>query len=135
MMKLSEAIRAGSMLKPQGFGPLSGHPSAPFTCALGAAYEAVGMKRLPMALTHLPISWMRIFAVTSEACPACFPHVKVAMPWIIAHLNDGHAWTRSQIADWVETIEVLHPESQEVPVTDESEKGESVLCRKLACRE
>lgn len=38
-MRLSEAIRLGAMLKPQGFGSYFRHGA---TCAMGAAIEAVG---------------------------------------------------------------------------------------------
>lgn len=96
-MKLSEAIRLGAMLKPQGFGHGSGYPHASATCALGAAYEASDCgagwasleKRFPV-VNALPLK-----------CPTCGK----ANPGMVPHLNDDHRWTREQIADWVESIE------------------------------
>lgn len=40
-MRLSEAIRLGAMMRPQTFGALSDERG---TCAMGAAYEAAGLK-------------------------------------------------------------------------------------------
>lgn len=94
-MKLSEAIRLGSMLRPQAFGGLF---VANGSCALGAAEEAAGGRWMLLWLDH-----PSMFA----PCPDCQRQIKglgMDMP-TIAHLNDSHSWTRERIADWVATIE------------------------------
>lgn len=95
-LTLSEAIRLGAMLKPQGFGLTFGEA----TCALGAALEAVG------ATTQA--DWMpvyRLWPITSIRVlnPVCGREMLLGSTcWI---LNDKHKWTREAIADWVEQIE------------------------------
>lgn len=91
------------MLKPQGFGFGSGYPTAPATCALGAAYEASrcgngwsGLERRFPIVNTLPLK-----------CPTCGKTTPVMLP----HLNDDHKWTREEIADWVECIEQQHEAS------------------------
>lgn len=100
MLKLSEAIRLGAMLKPQSFGSMRSCEAVPSlgdvlglriiekTCAMGAAYEA-GYRSAP----YLGVS----------TCPACV-HVG-PVPYLVMHLNDSHRWTRERIADWVESVE------------------------------
>lgn len=95
-LKLSEAIRLGATLKPQGFGSyFSGGKS----CALGAALDAVGRAEMeeddiwPELLSH----------IDTVECPVC-ARLRDGHR-IIPHLNDDHQWTREQIADWVEQIE------------------------------
>lgn len=103
-MKLSDAIRLGSMMKPQGFvSMLNGGRS----CALGAAMDAIGR--------------LNGFTVTDMAADSWpFLNDKVGLPcgcdstdwaWkdVITHLNDSHEWTREAIADWVQTIEDAQP--------------------------
>jgi len=122
-LRLSEAIRLGAMLKPQGSGADSiryRHVTA--TCALGAACEAVGAEyreagadlygavsaRWPWvtrALEALP---------NGDPWPMYYTHRSVADA--IYTLND-HGWTREQIADWVETLEAQH-EPLADPVAD-----------------
>lgn len=108
-MRLSEAIRLGAMLRPQGIGTLNSSGS----CALGAAGEAIGAK-CPQAMCGiLPLlvaRWPRLMSqmVTLPcACRFDFPFGSAVL-----HLNDNHRWTREQIADWVETIEPQADESQ-----------------------
>ena len=38
-------------------------------------------------------------------CPVPYCPARKTTGNMIAHLNDGHHWTREHIADWVETIE------------------------------
>jgi hypothetical protein len=95
-MTFAEAIRLGSMLRPQGFGSMR---SAAGTCALGAAEEALGRLWCDAFGDHRSLY---------HACPACNyapDRLQIVTP---AHLNDTHYWTREQIADWVETIERAH---------------------------
>lgn len=40
-------------------------------------------------------------------CPACDDYDELCgLTDLIIHLNDGHEWTREQIADWLETLPV-----------------------------
>lgn len=95
-MKLSEAIRLGSMLGPQVFdGLFDGNGGA---CAIGAAYLAIGQITGPLR-DHFP--WA---SHMTNQCPAC-PHRGLINGAVVAHLNDHHYWTREAIADWIETIE------------------------------
>lgn len=43
----------------------------------------------------------------SVDCPVCdkSPHREL-LPDIIIHINDEHHWTREQIADWLETLDI-----------------------------
>jgi hypothetical protein len=96
-LRLSEAIRLGAMLKPQGFGWFNTDDGG--TCAMGAAMQAAGHIR----------DWP-VVKKSPAACPAC-PLVRVsdnthnATGAMIVHLNDDHRWTRERIADWVATLE------------------------------
>jgi hypothetical protein len=112
-LKLSEAIRLGSMLKPQGFEGMSGGTS----CAIQAAVEAAGGDSDFMyseAEERFPI----IKAL--PACPVCcgaWHQFTGSEMWALYHLNDHHRWTREQIADWVESVERTH----EAPVAKDGE--------------
>jgi hypothetical protein len=109
-MQLSEAIRLGSMLKPQAFhGPSRwlrlAQESA--TCALAAAAEAAGDSEL------FVFGWDARWPVTvlRVVCPACSDHPVMDVVSCVAVLNDYHQWTRERIADWVETIEGAEPQA------------------------
>lgn len=105
-MTLSEAIRLGSMLHPQGFARFHGysHDQASIvTCALGAAEDA-GYR-----IVDMPILRMAATCPASEWCRVCH-----CVYDVIIHLNDEHRWTREAIADWVETIEAGIPQQEEV---------------------
>lgn len=100
-MKLSEAIRLGALLKPQGFddGPFGA--SDQHTCAFHAACEAIGHPRYGGESYD---SWGRL-GVWEAPCPVANCD-RNRYPWnTVAHLNDDHRWTREQIADWVQAIE------------------------------
>lgn len=93
-MKLSEAIRLGAALKPQGFGTLdtNGH-----TCAIGAALDAVG--QLDRAVnTAMP------YEVAQNLWPILRANDYELMSAII-RANDGDHQTREVIADFVEQYE------------------------------
>ena len=99
-MTLSDAIRLGAMLLPQGFGPDSMY-AIDSSCALAAACDAVGIERIT-GIAGYP------YAKLAE----CFPILTVSAPnrrWsITAEIwirNDSRAYTREAIADWVETLE------------------------------
>ena len=112
-MKLSEAIRMNGMTKPQGFENESFYSNvAP--CALGGALLSIGRPQTYLALFD---SWPWITAVTNCPCEHCtFACYRVAEA--IWHLNDQHAWTRQQIANWVETVEPQEVD-EVVPVVEE----------------
>lgn len=95
-MRLSEAIRLGSMLRPQAFGAFSDGTG---TCAMGAAHEAVGLPFVDD--DNDPFGWNAVLGV--ENCPICGPFSSVLN--VVAHLNDWHRWPRERIADFVESIE------------------------------
>lgn len=100
-MKLSDAIRLGSMLKPQGF---DGRNKAR-SCALRAAGDAVGIS------DYLDSGALNYAALARRwpilRCPVQHPLAAFADDVMssIYHLNDKRRWTREQIADWVETLE------------------------------
>lgn len=97
-MKLSEAIRLGAMLRPQGFGSRwTGNGSK--SCAFGAALDAIGHHKDQRAepTSLWPISALR------QKCPECGLRERACV--IGAHLNDKHLWPREHIADWFEAIE------------------------------
>ena len=110
-MKLSEAIRLGAMLRPQGFGRVLDRNGR--TCALGAAYEAVGISLTQPG--EIPKNWLPMldYAPWSIPCPACGGRQTKADNYrkftfgetVVTHLNDVHKWTREAIADWVATVE------------------------------
>jgi len=100
MLKLSEAIRMGAMLSPQTRLEYEDETGA--TCAMGAAYKAVGHNDRE----HNPKPWEVILAEKVN-CPDTLRDCAArSLEHIIIHLNDFHDWTREQIADFVASIEV-----------------------------
>ncbi len=93
MMKLSEAIRLGSMLKPQGFGLFFDMDE--LSCALTAARDAAGDRGW---VEKYPFLYKSMACLYPE-CGECGSSLAVI---IAIHLNDRHRWTREQIADYVE---------------------------------
>lgn len=119
MLRLGDAIRAGAMLAPQGYGEASARTDANETCAWGAAFQAAGLKgqnvvgdvgeslrgRSGAKDTYavvVPDSWLDI-ALQTSPCPMCTKTGKVME--IVTHLNDDHKLSRTEIADWVDTKE------------------------------
>ena len=93
MLCFSEAIRLGSMVRPQARFRFSGDGS----CAFGAALEAVG------GIAEMdPWPWPELLW-REDKCPACGKAESVVN--IVMHLNDLHRWVRERIADWVEERE------------------------------
>lgn len=113
-MKLSDAIRLGSMMKPQGF--FSGVDSSGGSCAFGAALEAIGRQvgSMVLGVTHVE-DWHDLFhgrTLASLPC-GCDPSSLTNFVFgAVIHLNDQHQWTREAIADWVQTIEDAQPALQ-----------------------
>lgn len=122
-MRLSEAIRLGAMLKPQGYTALVSS-NGRRTCAIGAALDACGHLHVQKS-SELPFQWREHMAFRSP-CPDCgsdgfvyWPDEEVNLGQAlttISHLNDEHHWTREQIADWVESVErATEPAPVETP--------------------
>ena len=123
-MRLSEAIRLGAMLKPQGYEMLIDQGD---TCALGAAFDACGLITEGFDGFSEEDYEARVFPLfpllrqATLPCPACG-----FTPYIdgenftdnIAHLNDEHRWTRERIADWVATVEAA--QAMEVTRTEDA---------------
>ena len=127
-MKLSEAILLGSTLRPQARGRLYGfkrlwglfETSVPTSCAMGAAYEAEGIRSKRMQVRQSvsfrgtqhgsgqaeiyapPADWLPVFYL-EVSCPQCGRTDILCR--IIPHLNDDHRWARVEIADFVAIIE------------------------------
>lgn len=112
-MKLSEAIRLGSMLKPQ---KSNGDDDGKGSCALLAAAEALGISAVRFRGTNrFVVDYVSLrdrysFLSNEARCPEC-EHSDDAC-CIIWHLNDVHRWTREAIADWVESIENAQVEKE-----------------------
>ncbi len=118
MMKLSEAIRLGAMLRPQAFGVgADGNGD----CALMSAIRAAGCPgRICSAgdvsardeepgvvevSFDFPSEWSMGYPSPCPECARSLVRFK-----LIAHLNDEHHWTREQIADLVKILEDRHAE-------------------------
>ncbi len=112
-LRLSEAMRLGAMLKPQGFEIL--RDALGRTCALGAAGEAVG---------HLHLRAIYPILDLPATCPV---HGFRGFRLIdaIVSLNDVHCWTRERIADWIEA-EFERPEPEKL-----IEEEPVAVCQKL----
>lgn len=130
-MKLSDAIRLGSMLRPQTKGALI---DASGSCALGAAGEATGLFTLRDATDRIcddehyraiedtyPVTMMTNAWHPEELFMCQVRH-------LIPHLNDKYSWTREAIADLVATIESQHAKLASSP----SEAAETVELAQLA---
>lgn len=107
-MQLSDAIRLGAMLKPQGFEALLDDGR---TCALGAAIEAVGgVIREGQTYPGRAIyrRWPLLKTLILNPCPG-YNRRRVQVAAVISAMNDTEHWTRQQIADWVETLESPAP--------------------------
>jgi hypothetical protein len=121
-MKLSDAIRLGSMLVPQGFDHPVSRSGQGTACALEAACLAMSIDDWSSTVTTFPIA----NAPAMRVCPAC-GYVDTLTPpddptlFAVWHLNDFHRWTRERIADWVETIEAQY---EPKPITEYAQKAE-----------
>lgn len=138
-LRLSEAIRLGSMLRPQTRGNLYYHYRGEIrSCAYGAALEAAGLiapaVNVDTSSDALDIKAEELWPVMTNAVLKCPASGRTALArteyyydlqnardgvqvvGIIQHLNDSHRWTRERIADWVVTVEpAADPEPVETP--------------------
>lgn len=134
-MKLSDAMRLGSMMKPQCFndyeGPIDDGDTVG-TCAIGAAIDAVG-------LLGAFDDEAKVFPILGQSvnvrCPAeeC-EELDGTLGSLIAHLNDEHEWTREAIADWVSTVEPAETTSAEISTSDKRGGLEALGSPVLATR-
>lgn len=108
-MRLSEAIRLGSLVSHQRFATSADQTGR---CALEAACDAIGVE----ALTSLDVfivtqAEFPIGTAVMVGCPvnngSPFCRDRDFLRNIIWHLNDQHKWARERIADWVELQEPL----------------------------
>jgi hypothetical protein len=97
-MRLSEAIRLGTLMTSQAFLALFTGDAA---CAWGAALLAVGATPERVRSAGLR-RWPWAFAV-SVNCPSCGRSRLICE--VIVHLNDDHRRTREKIGAWVAEIE------------------------------
>jgi hypothetical protein len=104
-------------------------------CAIGGALQSIGKQ---VICSHDDIDnnysvfdnnysvFVRAWPFTDNcaACPGEQCHFwdykwgYASIQTIVYHLNDHHRWTRSQIADWVATVEPIS--SEEVKASEES---------------
>jgi hypothetical protein len=111
-VRLSEAIRLGAMLRPQGYDGLR---QGGKSCALGAALDACGIAEHddPDFDYH---RLRQLFPLLNREahCPACSRPTGWWRRWrgkeydvedVVVHLNDDHEWKRERIAEWVVTQE------------------------------
>lgn len=133
-MKLSEAIRVGSKLRPaseRGWVDYGPHMELR-SCAMMAAAEAAGLfvcegnRFVPgpdAALTPdlvdqrtgepffgdsvaVPEDWQRVTRSTRIPPCACGTRgVRGGVMELIWHLHDVHRWSREAVAEWIETVE------------------------------
>lgn len=103
-MKLSDAIRRGAALRPQGFGDYFDDRGS---CALGAAIEAITGNLIfddDLWFDFPELECIRVACPADQQgfCPVGTTNLEI----IITHLNDGHRWPREAIADWLDSISV-----------------------------
>lgn len=100
-MNLSEAIRLGALLKPQGHMGFLDQRSGG-TCALGAATDAIGRLNDLLDGRFYEFREWPVLGATVESPETGW---RTTVWQSVVTLNDLHGWTRERIADWVETIE------------------------------
>jgi hypothetical protein len=114
--KLSDLIRKGAKLrgKTRGYyfkNDLSGNLSS---CALGAAFEGLtGRAEFNNTVVLATLSAGVGYAEfnTVMCCPVCAGNpsstfLPGTLQGVITHLNDYEGWTREQIADWLQSIDM-----------------------------
>jgi hypothetical protein len=134
-MRLSEAIRLGTLMTSQAFRAVFRGDGA---CAWGAALLAVGAASEWTVRSAGLGRWPWAFAM-SVNCPSCGRSRLVCE--VIAHLNDDHRWTRERIGAWVAELEpedrqapedAPNPRSQAVTRTIAANgSGDRVICRQV----
>lgn len=102
-MKLSEAIREGARIRPQGFmySFSKNEQGEICSCAWGAAQEAIfGFPFME------DISGAVMYKTHPKECATFIENPvtgqRYDLPSVITDLNDASRWTREQIANWLE---------------------------------
>ena len=120
-MKLSEAIRLGSTLSPQGMGMYEDGEGR--RCALGSALAAIGESALSDGIDNISIDnlisihWPHVDDLLYDGismCPDDCGATCSELGCLIVHLNDEHGWSREQIADYIaqfDPAEVREPQN------------------------
>jgi hypothetical protein len=100
-LKLSEALRLGSLTTKQGFNRLQG-PAPDEFCAIGTIVHVLGMDDVSGQIPARRHTQLHLGV--SAACDCVRPSVHPSTVWYVTeHLNDFHRWTREKIADWLES--------------------------------
>jgi hypothetical protein len=138
MMRLSEAMRLGAMIRGQAFGvlfnplPLRAGEALPpeaTSCAMGAAVEAIGER----CVQDAPRDWCPLLNIVIR-CPECGQRGHASLNGsvieMIVALNNEHRWTREKIAAWVESIElrVLGPAAEGAQQTTIDAGARDLVC-------
>lgn len=109
-MRLSEAIRLGAMVHDKAVGFLAvfaepGSDTVTHTCAIGAACVGQGVPFSGINVETMVAQFPILNVLATGPAYAC--QVPVFMS--IVKLNDILGWSREQIADWVEEVEIHLP--------------------------
>lgn len=103
-MLLSEAIREGAKLLPQGFGSKCVRDNKNTSCAMEAAIHVVAGSPEYNSINLLRDGEYGILRRV-VACPADGCNLHSDLETAITHLNDIHKWTRERVAGFVATVE------------------------------
>lgn len=99
-MKISEALRKGSKIRPQCKGL---YFKDGCSCSLGAIFEAIGVATPESQSTE--ITFLRkYYPQADNIVEHPVDKRKTYLSAVILALNDYDNWTREQIADWLESI-------------------------------
>jgi len=126
-MRLSEAMRIGASWSKQCFGPVK-HTDGR-TCAMGSVLETL-RGEIPASnfITVGQAEDLRSAFPIHDAfisCPKMFCSHTMSMLRLVVHVNDKHHWTRGEIADWIEIVELEGGWHDQSTVNDESKKMET----------
>jgi len=107
-MRLSEAVRLGSMLGPQLIGELVNGKGG--SCVLGAALLAtLGYERWSAA-PYWDLMISRYPQLLHQVQHPKLGHTHQTLQSIAVELNNNYHWTREQIAAWIaQTVETPQP--------------------------
>lgn len=124
-MKLSEAIRLGAMLRPQGFGRFfTGNARiGRRSCALGAAGEAAGILNATAATRKWEDSWelQKRFPILATRVYGTSSDIHTVQG-VIQQMNDD-GMSREEIARWVEQCVEPHVEPHFEPAVEAQTAG------------
>jgi hypothetical protein len=102
-MKLSEALRLGSMVTKQGFYTFESDLDGS-RCALGTIeFAQPGTISPDSNFTQKPLG-PQVGRTCSVGCDTSGLPKHWGLAGQIVHLNDHHKWPRNKIADWLESV-------------------------------